>query len=288
MPDRLVIELPKGGYTPVFQNLEEPAPADQKRGWPVLRYTAALTALTALAVFLAAAAWWLFQRSGEPVPIAVLPFTNLSQNPPEDYFADGITNEIIRNLRRPLTQYTIAPVTALAPWSQSVYHGVSSKLERRFNNSLSFLSSFTYGKVINLQDIGINVGGTSADNVQNAYNLRAQRGLSDISVPLRFVFSGVWDLPFGTDRRFLGRGLAGRIAGPWQVTTIYSAQSGLPFTTTLSFDNANAGTTSWPNRVCDGKVSNPSIHRWFDTGCFVAPPAYHLETPVRISCLGRD
>lgn len=93
--DTLVIELPKGGYTPVFHNLEEPAPPDQKRGWPALRLTAALVGLT---VFLAVAGWWLFRRGAEPVPIAVLPFTNLSQNPAEDYFADGITNEIIRNL----------------------------------------------------------------------------------------------------------------------------------------------------------------------------------------------
>jgi hypothetical protein len=180
------------------------------------------------------------------------------------------------NTRRPLAKYTTAPVTALAPWNQSTYNGFSSKLERRFGNGVSFLTSFTYGKVINLQDIGINVGSTTADTVQNAYNRRAQRGLSDISVPWRLVMSEVWDLPFGTGRQFLDHGWVGRVVGPWQLTAIYAVQAGLPYTATLSFDNANAGTASWPDRACNGKLSNANISRWFDTGCFPAPPAYQF------------
>ena len=31
-------------------------------------------------------------------PIAVLPLNNVSQDPADDYFADGLTSEIIRNL----------------------------------------------------------------------------------------------------------------------------------------------------------------------------------------------
>jgi TolB-like protein len=41
--------------------------------------------------------WW---RSHEnpPIPIAVLPLINLSQDSSNDYFTDGLTGEIIRNL----------------------------------------------------------------------------------------------------------------------------------------------------------------------------------------------
>jgi hypothetical protein len=49
-------------------------------------------------VVIAALAWWLLRQGSAPFPIAVLPLTNLSQNPADDYFADGITNELIRNL----------------------------------------------------------------------------------------------------------------------------------------------------------------------------------------------
>jgi hypothetical protein len=81
-------------------------------------------------------------------------------------------------------------------------------------------------------------------------------------------------LPFGTGHALAGQGSTGKVVGGWELSAIYSAQSGLPFTTSLSFDNANAGTTSYPNRVCDGKLSNPSLSRWFDTNCFVAPPSF--------------
>ena len=32
-------------------------------------------------------------------------------------------------------------------------------------------------------------------------------------------------------------------------------------------------TSGRPDRICDGKLSNPTIQRWFDTSCFAVPPA---------------
>jgi serine/threonine-protein kinase len=96
----LIIELPKGGYTPVFRQAPvEPAlpttgPPARVRG-PRTR----LRILVALAgVAVAAGAWWWSLRQNASIPIAVLPLTNLSQDPANDYFADGLTDEIIRNL----------------------------------------------------------------------------------------------------------------------------------------------------------------------------------------------
>src|SRR6266567_4674809 len=104
MGDSLVIELPKGGYTPRYSQ-PEAAPQtttaslqttnDKRR--PRLRPRLVL-ALAVVAVALAVVGWWRFRHDSAPIPIAVLPLTNLSQNPADDYFADGITNEIIRNL----------------------------------------------------------------------------------------------------------------------------------------------------------------------------------------------
>jgi TolB-like protein len=118
--DALVIELPKGGYAPKFRltevgqaaslrvdqgttpqppaesrlQAEEPAeePAPQH---PRFRRAAVLAGL---AMALAALGWWRLENRTSPIPIAVLPLTNLSQDASNDYFADGITNEIIRNL----------------------------------------------------------------------------------------------------------------------------------------------------------------------------------------------
>jgi eukaryotic-like serine/threonine-protein kinase len=53
----------------------------------------------AAAVLLMAAGlgWWRLHQSG-PIPIAVLPLDNLSHDPANDYFTDGLTDELIRNL----------------------------------------------------------------------------------------------------------------------------------------------------------------------------------------------
>jgi adenylate cyclase len=98
--DPLVIELPKGGYVPVIRGEPEtsesvPAPAGTKLARPRLWVVAALACLI---VVLVGVAWWLLHPQNAPIPIAVLPLANLNQDPANDYFADGLTSEIIRNL----------------------------------------------------------------------------------------------------------------------------------------------------------------------------------------------
>src|SRR5262249_55191836 len=54
--------------------------------------------LAAFAVALAAAGWWWAHRQTAPIAIAVLPLENLSHDPANDYFGEGLTDELIRNL----------------------------------------------------------------------------------------------------------------------------------------------------------------------------------------------
>jgi TolB-like protein len=100
--DALVIELPKGGYTPKFRQTEAPPVPVPARVTSEPKNRSArlwLTgALACVGVALAAVGWWRFNHQTTPIPIAVLPLTNLSQDPANDYFADGLTDEIIRNL----------------------------------------------------------------------------------------------------------------------------------------------------------------------------------------------
>jgi hypothetical protein len=88
-------------------------------------------------------------------------------------------------------------------------------------------------------------------------------------------------LPAGKGHRFASQGWGGSLFGSWQLNAIYTAQTGFPFTPVLSFDNANAGNTSWPNRVCNGSLSNPTLAEWFDTTCFVAPSQYQFGNSGR-------
>jgi TolB-like protein len=105
--DPLVIELPKGGYVPVIRPSQrspeitsplaiaqsEPPPRRWRLGTKV--WMGAV--LACFVVALAAMSWWHFHPE-VPIPIAVLPLVNLNQDSADDYFADGLTSEIIRNL----------------------------------------------------------------------------------------------------------------------------------------------------------------------------------------------
>jgi len=90
----LVIELPKGGYLPSFRKIE-PAPVLSQARPKRFRLAACLAGL---AVATTAVVAWSVAHNGAPIPIAVLPLVNLSQDPADDYLADGLTSEIISEL----------------------------------------------------------------------------------------------------------------------------------------------------------------------------------------------
>jgi TolB-like protein/Flp pilus assembly protein TadD len=94
--DSLVIELPKGGYVPRFRQGEE----ERQVTAPIPEKTTVWLALglACLVIGLAAAGWLWIQHRRAPIAIAVLPLENTSHDPANDYFADGLTDELIRNL----------------------------------------------------------------------------------------------------------------------------------------------------------------------------------------------
>jgi TolB-like protein len=96
--DGLIIDLPKGAYKPAFRQIEKatgpvPGPTGSRR-----RVWIWLAVALAGCAIVSAVLWQGLQHRNAPIPIAVLPLINLDRNPDHDYFADGLTSEIIRNL----------------------------------------------------------------------------------------------------------------------------------------------------------------------------------------------
>jgi len=97
--DALIIELPKGGYKPAFRSIEKTtAPVAAPVGSRSRVRTWLALASAGSAVVLMLLLWQGIVHRSAPIPIAVLPLVNLDGNPDHDYFADGLTDEIIRNL----------------------------------------------------------------------------------------------------------------------------------------------------------------------------------------------
>ena len=100
--DAIAIILPKGCYRPAFQARMElpaaPAAAYAKQ----TRVPLWMAAGVAVAVA-ATAGWWIWQTSAMAphVPsIAVLPLENLSADPEQEYFSDGITDALFTDLAK--------------------------------------------------------------------------------------------------------------------------------------------------------------------------------------------
>lgn len=95
--DPLVIQLPKGGYVPVFLPSETSAPAARRRLPLDRRALSFALGIAALATLL------LFARARKPAAgpvVAVLPFVNMSDDRANDDFSDGLTEELIDRLAK--------------------------------------------------------------------------------------------------------------------------------------------------------------------------------------------
>jgi TolB-like protein/tetratricopeptide (TPR) repeat protein len=100
--DRLIIELPKGAYRPVFRpcagvNGEASPPRDRTVSSSRRRLIAATVVVVTIALIAASSWWWLAKRH-PLVRIAVLPLDNIGHGADAGYFADALTDEIISNL----------------------------------------------------------------------------------------------------------------------------------------------------------------------------------------------
>ncbi len=96
----------------------------------------------------------------------------------------------------------------------------------------------------------------------------------------------VYELPFGKGRSFLNKGgiLNGFIGG-WRLSDLFTTFSGPPFNVTWGGGGSDfAGSGTWyPNRVCNGALSNPTITEWFNPNCFQTAAAGHLRE-LRAAC----
>lgn len=108
--DPVTIELPRGGYTPVFRHLEQnaPQPSHPRRLWLML------AAALLLAAAAASVALWQAGRPRAKPTVAVLPFVNLSSDPEGAYFGDGLADEITGLLSRTEGLEVIARTSAFA------------------------------------------------------------------------------------------------------------------------------------------------------------------------------
>ncbi len=103
--DSVIIQYPKGGYVPVFKTCEvaEPPPKPSTARAIRMKWAAAALGVVGIAAILAFMAFGILRNqdtpsNGPPPSIAVLPFLDMSPDKDQEFFCDGITDEIINAL----------------------------------------------------------------------------------------------------------------------------------------------------------------------------------------------
>lgn len=178
-------------------------------------------------------------------------------------------------VRRPFPHFNNVSIL-LPTLGVNNYHAGILRLEKRFSHGLSCLGSYTWARNIGNLD---EAAGFGDDQIyQDYYNRKLDKGPLTIDIVHRFIWSSVYDLPFGKGRRWLGTGVLSPVLGGWTVGAITTMQSGGPFTVTMQTNTTNAfsagGLRANVLRDPNLPAGERRLDRWFDTEAFQAPAPY--------------
>lgn len=121
----------------------------------------------------------------------------------------------------------------------SHYDSLQASLKKRFSNGMQMDVAYTWSKAIGMSSLGSDNDGSLAINDPNFIFLN--RGLLSIDRRHNFQFNGAWELPFGRGKRFSSDSkLVSALTGGWQLSWVFGAFSGTPFTVSASGTSLNA------------------------------------------------
>ncbi len=167
------------------------------------------------------------------------------------------------------------------------YNSLQMRVERRASAGSYLLASYTYAKALTngVSGFGGDPGIVYFPVVDDD---RADTGSSNTDLRHNFSLSALYQLPFGNGQPFLSglKGLPEVILGGWSVNAIVIAQTGYPLGMSMANNQSGTAFGNRPDRVCGGALDDPSVNRWFDTSCFVAPAVGVLGNAARTTLFG--
>ena len=153
--------------------------------------------------------------------------------------------------------------------SDTTYHSLQAKLDKRFADGFLLTTSYTLGRSINFWQ------GDSNGGITTPADIPRSRGRAAYDRLHSYVQSFVYLLPVGKQGRWLKSGPASWVLGDWQVSGIFTAQSGTPINFTTNAASLRApGNTQRPNASGTPTVLGAigAGNQWFDPSVFSAPP----------------
>ncbi|MGA7411607.1 MAG: TonB-dependent receptor, partial [Bryobacteraceae bacterium] len=196
------------------------------------------------------------------------------------------------------------PIALEQTAGHSSYNALEVKVEKRFSNGLSFLSSFTWSHSIDDAPLCFALGndGGNGDCERDSANRSLDRSNSSFDIRRRWVTNFLYNLPFGKGQAIGSdwNPIVNQIFGGWQLGGIFTYQSGFYFTPGSFFDPANspqaygsphASVVGNPYDFSYGQdaqaangcpVGHQSVNCWFN------PAAFTLAAPGTYGNAGRN
>jgi len=185
------------------------------------------------------------------------------------------------NVVNPLTGTRPYPAFGQVSWRGNIdtsnYEALSVSVKRSFSRGFLFSANYQWSHEI---DDGSDGSGDGDSLVpQNVACLPCERASGIFDVRHVFNANAIYQLPFGPGKRYLSQpGFWSKVAGSWEVTSMFLARTGFPINVTVDRSSSavpDGNTTDQrPNLVPGVSLIPPggrTVNEWINPAAFSAP-----------------
>lgn len=208
-------------------------------------------------------------------PAGCTPGVNCGGNASQPYNFNGSNKALCPSAATTNLGCRTGGTSIVTPIASGHYDSLQASLRHHWASGFDVSLAYTWSKT--LGESG-GAGGTVGFDEKSQLYIPAPAfydlnfGLAPSDRPHNLEASFIADSPFGSGHRFAKSGIVGKVLGGWQVSSLISSVSGVPFQLTADGTSLNAsGNSQRPDRLCSS-IGNPKNvgagEQWFDPNCF--------------------
>jgi hypothetical protein len=176
-----------------------------------------------------------------------------------------------------------SPLLAVLTDAQSFYNSFQLSISQKHAHNFSWQAFYTLSHSIDDASANFSIETVNdPPTSQDIFDRKGSRGRSAFDVRHNFVANVVYELPLGRRSRL----------GGWQISSVASVHSNVPFTPVLSFDNADLQsllTSERPDVVGNPHAGAcPNGSRVSTPSCWFNPNAFAVPAPGQFGNAGRN